>query len=102
MNATGWGSSTVPTVAELDHEDHLARGQREVLVLLRRAAAVQVRHLRVRQREEVVAVRVQEVGHAGTEALVRELQRPLDLVTRGLDADALAAEWHRPSIARRR
>ena len=38
------------------------------------------------------------------EALKEKLEplRPLDLVARGLDADALAAVWHAPSIARRR
>ena len=41
---------------------------------------------------------VEEVGRARAEALVGELQRPLDLVALGLDADALAAEVHVRSI----
>ena len=42
---------------------------------------------------------VQEVGGPGPEALVGQLQRALDLVALGLDADALAAEVHAPAVS---
>ena len=37
---------------------------------------------------------VEEVGQPRAEALVRQLERGLDLMTRGLDPDALAAVLH--------
>jgi hypothetical protein len=68
--------------------------EREIRVVLRSARAVEPRHFRVGEREEVVALRVEEVGQAGTEALLRQLQRGFDLVTCGLDPDALVADLH--------
>jgi hypothetical protein len=76
----------------------VAHRDRQVLVALGRAAPVEPGQLGVGEREEVALVGVEEVGGPGPEALVGELQRPLDLVALGLDADALAAEMHERSI----
>ncbi len=69
--------------------------------LLGLTRAVEPGHLGVGEREEVVALRVEEVGQARAEALLRQLQRGLDLVTRRLDADALVAELHDAQYGRR-
>ena len=56
----------------------MAHGDRQVLVALGLAAAVEPGELGVGDREEVALVGVQEVGGPGPEALVGELERPLD------------------------
>ena len=81
---------------ELYDQHDVARGEREVLVVLGLARAVEIGHLDVGQRQERVALRVQEIGQARAEALARQLQRALDLVTCRLDADALMAGMHAP------
>ena len=59
------------------------------------------RQLDVGEREELALVGVEEVGRPGAEALVGELQRPLDLVARVSIRIALAAEVHVVSIGQR-
>ena len=85
---------------ELDHEHDVPARERQVLVALGLARAVEVGHLGVGQRQEVVALGVEEVGQARAEALLRQLQRALDLVPRRLDADALVAELHAAQYGR--
>src|SRR5919206_168703 len=92
----GFGAGVVEDAErlELDDDDDVAYGDGDEGVTLRLVDAVEPVHLRVGQRKEVALVGVQEVGRARPIALVGQLQGPLDLVTRRLDPDPLAAEVH--------
>src|SRR5919198_3045941 len=79
---------------ELGHQHDVPRGHGDVAEVLGPAAAVEPLDVGVGDRDEVLLVGVEEVGHARAVALVGQLQRALDRVAGGLDADALAAEEH--------
>src|SRR3954463_15174624 len=83
---------------ELGHQHDVARGDRDVLQALGAPAPVEPLDLGVGDRDEVLLVGVEEVGHPRPVALVGQLQRALDRVSVGLDSDALAAEVHWASI----
>ena len=74
-------------------EDDVADGDADVAVEFRLAAG-EGDEGRVGDRDEVAAVRVEEVGRAGAEPGVRELHVALDVVALGLDAQAVATESH--------
>src|SRR3954467_1201774 len=80
---------------ELDHHHDVRHGDGQVLVALRAAVADKPADLDVGEGEELALVAVEEVGGAGAVALARELHGPFDLVTLGLDPNALAAIVHK-------
>ena len=80
---------------ELGDEDDVARRDRQVVLALGLARAVDPADVGVDQRDEVGVVGVEEVRGPRAVALVGELQRAFDDVALGLDPDALAAELHR-------